>query len=185
VQLPVSAGDLMIHAANSGAALRWPRFGADAVRPGIFLYGGHPAPRVAGVPAPRPVASVRSRLALVREKASGSTTGYGATYSAPGRERWGTVTIGYGDGIPRGLGNRGAVLVRGVRTPVIGRVSMDLVTVRLHDVPAARPGDVVTLIGEDGDERITVDELASEVDTIGYEILTGLGSRLTRIERSR
>lgn len=185
VQLPVSAEDLMIHAANSAAALRWPDFGADAVRPGIFLYGGSPAPGVPAVPEPRCVASVRARLALVREKPGASTAGYAATYTARGRERWGTVTIGYGDGVPRMLGNRGSVLVRGVRVPVIGRLSMDLTTVLLRDVPAAEVGDVVTLIGEDGAERIAVDELASLVDTIGYEILTGLGSRLTRVERSR
>jgi alanine racemase len=185
VQLPVSADGLMIHAANSAAALRWPRFAAGAVRPGIFLYGGRPAPEVAGVAVPRPVASVRARLALVREKPAGSTAGYSATYEAREAERWGTVSIGYGDGIPRALGNRGSVLVRGVRVPVIGRLSMDLVTVLLRGVPGARVGDVVTLIGADGDERITVDEVASLVDTIGYEILTGLGRRLTRIERSR
>jgi alanine racemase len=185
VQLPVPADALMVHAANSAAALRWPRFAVDAVRPGIFLYGGRPAPDVPGIAAPRPVASVRARLALARGKSPGSTAGYAATYTARNAERWGTVSIGYGDGLPRALGNRGSALVHGVRVPMIGRLSMDLLTVLLRDVPAARPGDVVTLIGADGDERITVDEVASLVDTIGYEILTGLGRRLTRIERSR
>jgi alanine racemase len=185
VQLPVSAEGLMIHAANSAAALRWPRFAADAVRPGIFLYGGQPAPGVPGMAVPQPVASVRARLALARVKPAGSTAGYAATYEAREAERWGTVAIGYGDGLPRALGNRGSALVRGVRVPMIGRLSMDLATVLLQDVPGAGPGDVVTLIGADGDERITVDEVASLVDTIGYEILTGLGRRLTRIERSR
>jgi alanine racemase len=185
VQLPVPADALMVHAANSAAALRWPRFAADAVRPGIFLYGGRPAPDVAGVAPPRPVASVRARLALVRVVPAGSTAGYASTYAARNEERWGTISIGYGDGLPRALGNRGSALVGGVRVPMIGRLSMDLLTVLLWDAPAARPGDVVTLIGADGDERITLDEVASLVDTIGYEILTGLGRRLTRIERSR
>jgi alanine racemase len=184
VQLPVPADALMVHASNSAAALRWPRFAADAVRPGIFLYGGRPAPDVAGVAAPRPVASVRARLALVRVMPAGSTAGYASTYAARNEERWGTISIGYGDGLPRALGNRGSALVGGVRVPMIGRLSMDLLTVLLRDAPAARPGDVVTLIGADGGERITVDEVASLVDTIGYEILTGLGGRLTRIERS-
>jgi alanine racemase len=185
VQLPVPADAMMVHAANSAAALRWPRFAADAVRPGIFLYGGRPAPDVAGVAVPRPVASVRARLALVRVMPAGSTAGYASTYAARNEERWGTISIGYGDGLPRALGNRGSALVGGVRVPMIGRLSMDLLTVLLRDASAARPGDVVTLIGADGDERITVDEVASLVDTIGYEILTGLGRRLTRIERSR
>jgi alanine racemase len=183
VQLPVPVADLMVHAANSAAALRWPQFAADGVRPGIHLYGGHPAPEVETVAPPRRVASVRSRLTLVRSRRAGSTVGYGATYETPGRELWGTIAIGYGDGVPRALGNRGAVLVRGVRVPVIGRLSMDLTTVSLRDVPAAAVGDVVTLIGEDGAGEITVDEVASLAGTIGYEILTGLGRRLPRIER--
>lgn len=182
VQLPVPADDLLVHAANSAASLRWPEFGADAVRPGIFLYGGQPAPGVDGVPAPRPVVSVRARLTLVREKPAGSTAGYGATYTAPAPERWGTVAIGYGDGVRRAVGNRGDALVRGRRVPVIGRVSMDLITVSLRHVPDAAVGDVVTIMGEDGDERITVDEVASVAGTIGYEILTGLGTRLPRLE---
>lgn len=184
VQLPVRREDLMVHASNSAAALRWPEYALDAVRPGIFLYGGDPAPGVVGAPSPRPVAAVRARLVLARAKRAGSTVGYGATYAAESAERWGTLSIGYGDGLPRALGNRGAALVRGRRVPIIGRVSMDLTTVRLDGVPEAVPGDVATLIGADGEEAITVDDAAGWADTIGYEILTGLGSRLERIETS-
>ncbi len=183
VQLPVPATDLMVHASNSAAILRWPRFGADAVRPGIFLYGGHPAPGVEGVPAPVGVAAVRSRLLLVRQKLPDSTVGYAATYTARSPERWGTVGIGYADGIRRAVGNVASVLVRGRRVPVIGRVSMDSLTVSLQDVPDAKVGDVVTLIGEAGGQRITVDEFASWVGTISNEILTGLGDRLPRVKR--
>jgi alanine racemase len=135
------------------------------------------------VPAPRPVASVRSRLALVRDVPAGSTAGYNATYVASGAERWGTAAIGYGDGLPRALANRGSALVGGARVPVIGRVSMDMTTVNLSGVPAA-VGDVATWIGEDGDDRITVDDVAILAGTISYEILTGLGQRLPRIERT-
>jgi alanine racemase len=181
VQLPVQATGLLVHAANSAAGLRWPQMAADAIRPGIFLYGGHPAPEVPGVPEPRPVASVKARLALVRWQPAGSTCGYGATYTAARRERWGTVAIGYGDGIPWILGNRGMALVRGRRVPVIGRVSMDQITVSLHGVPEAEVGDVVTLIGSDGGERITVDAVAALSGTISYEVLVGLGSRLPRV----
>lgn len=184
VQLPVRREDLMVHAANSAAALRWRDFAADAVRPGIFLYGGSPAPAVPEVPRPEPVASVRARLVLVREKAVGSTVGYGASHEAASRERWGTLAIGYGDGLPRAVGNRGTALVRGAVVPIIGRVSMDMTTVRLDGGPVAEAGDVATLIGEDGEGRITVDDVAALAGTIGYEILTGLGSRLPRIERS-
>lgn len=184
VQLPVPAESLLVHASASGAALRWAEYGLDAVRPGIFLYGGAPAPDVASIPAPEPVVAVRARLLLVRTVPAGSTLGYGATYVARGPERWGTLSLGYGDGLPRALGNRGSALVRGRRVPIVGRISMDLTTVRLDDVPDAAPNDVVTLIGRGGDEVITVDDVAGQVGTIGYEILTGLSPRLPRVDRS-
>ncbi|MDX1675875.1 MAG: alanine racemase [Longimicrobiales bacterium] len=182
VQLPVPER-AMVHASASAAALRWPEYRLDAVRPGIFLYGGDPAPGVEAVPKPEPVVAVRARLLLVRTVPAGSTVGYGATYTAGSDERWGTLAIGYGDGVPRALGNRGRALVRGRRVPIIGRVSMDLITVRLDDVPEAAPGDVVTLIGRDGEETITVDDVAGQVGTIGYEVLTGLSPRLPRFAR--
>lgn len=183
VQLPVPRAELLVHAANSAAALRWPEYAADAVRPGIFLYGGSPAPGVAEVPEPATVLTVRARLAHVRDAVPGSTAGYGGTYVAAARERWGTVSIGYGDGLPRRMGDRGRVLVRGRAVPIIGRLSMDLITVRLDGVPDAARGDVVTLIGSDGGARITVDEVAEQAETIGYEVLVSVGrSRLPRIE---
>ncbi|MFW5951649.1 MAG: alanine racemase [Gemmatimonadota bacterium] len=185
VQLPMPRESLLVHAANSAAAFRWPAMALDLVRPGIFLYGGHPAPGVSGVPRPAPVVAVRARLVHVRSAVPGSTVGYGATYTAVGPERWGTMSIGYGDGLPRILGNRGTALVRGRRVPMIGRISMDLTTVRLDGVPGAVRGDVATLIGEDGAERITVDEVAEDAGTIGYEILVAVGrSRLPRLERT-
>jgi alanine racemase len=183
-QLPVSAEDLVVHAANGAASVRWSRFSADAVRPGLFLYGGHPMPDEA--PArfepPRPVVSLRARVVLLRDVPPGTTAGYAATYVARRWERWGTLSIGYGDGLPRALGNRGAVLVRGVRVPIIGRLSMDMVVVDLSDVPGATLGDTATLIGRDGDAEITLEEVAELAGTINYEILTGLSPRLVRVE---
>lgn len=184
VQLPVPRESLVLHSAASAAALRWPEYALDVVRPGIFLYGGHPAPSVDGVPVPEPVVSVRARVLLDRAVAEGSTVGYGATHVSGPSERWGTLGIGYGDGLPRSLGNRGEALVRGRRVPIVGRVSMDLTTVRLDGVREAGRGDIATLVGRDGDQSITVDEVAERVGTIGYEILTGLSPRLPRLERS-
>ncbi|HKJ93431.1 MAG TPA: alanine racemase, partial [Longimicrobiales bacterium] len=106
VQLPVDRASLLVHVANSAASLRWPPYGLDLVRPGIFLYGVR-ATEDDAAPGPRPVASVRARLVLVRDVPPGSTVGYGAEHVAVAEERWGTLDIGYGDGYPRALGNRG------------------------------------------------------------------------------
>ncbi len=169
---------LVTHVANSAAALRRGGFGIPLARPGIFLYGG-----AAGDGAvPRPVASLRARLVLVKEVPAGATVGYGATYTARRPERWGTLAIGYGDGLPRALARGGGeVLLGGVRIPIIGRISMDVTTVDLSSLPDARTGDVATVIGRDGEEEIGVDEIAARCGTISYEILTGLTARLPRV----
>lgn len=178
-ELPPGSARRVFHSANSAAAVRRAGFGGDVVRPGIFLYGGSAGPGA----VPEAVASLRARIALVREVEPGTTCGYGATYTARRRERWGTLAIGYGDGLPRGLSPAGGeALVRGRRVPMIGRISMDVTVVDLTDVPeAVEPGEVATLIGRDGGETITVDEVASRVGTISYEVLTGLGTRLPRV----
>lgn len=176
--LPAPQGERLVHVANSAASLRRHGFGCDLARPGIYLYGGSAGPGA----TPLPVVSVRARLALVKEVEAGATVGYGATYRAAGPERWGTLAIGYGDGVRRALADGGGeVLVHGRRVPIIGRVSMDMTTVDLTGVPEARAGDVATLVGADGDGEITLDEVAARSGTISYEILTGLTPRLPRI----
>ncbi|HEX6040113.1 alanine racemase [Longimicrobium sp.] len=168
----------VIHSANSAAALRRNGFGLDLVRPGIFLYGGAAGPDA----RPEEVASVRARVALVRDVPAGWSCGYGATYTSRRPERWGTLSIGYGDGLPRRLSPAGGeALVRGRRVPIIGRVSMDMTVVDLTDVPGAQAGDVATLIGTDGGEHIGLEEVAGRCGTISYEILTGLGARMPRV----
>lgn len=171
-------GDLLVHACNSAAALRCPEYAGDAVRPGIFLYGA-----VAGeeLPEPEAVMAVRARVLFVRDAPPGSTVGYGATHAARGWERWATVGIGYGDGLPRRLGNRGHVLVSGRRAPIVGRISMDVIVVDISEIPGVGVGDVATVVGRDGDQTITLEEVAAWADTINYEILTGFSRRLPRI----
>jgi len=171
-------GDVLLHACNSAGALRCPEYAGDLVRPGIFLYGGKAGE---GLPAPEPVVRARARVVLVKEAPPGSTLGYGATHVAEGWERWATVAIGYGDGLPRLLSNRGEVLVQGRRAPIVGRISMDVTVVDISDVEGVEPGDLVTFVGRDGEEEITVDEVAGWAETIGYEILTGFTSRLPRV----
>ncbi|MDH5588848.1 MAG: alanine racemase [Gemmatimonadota bacterium] len=169
---------VLVHVLNSAGCMRCPEYGCDAVRPGIFLYGGGVG---ADQPRPESVAALRARVVHVRDAAPGTPLGYGSTYRAVGHERWATVCIGYGDGLPRGLGNRGEALVRGRRAAIVGRISMDVTVVDITDVPDVAVGDVVTFIGNDGDQRITVDEVAEMVGTISYEVLTGLTPRVQRI----
>lgn len=180
---------LLLHAANSAAAVRFPEYGLDLARPGFGLYGGWP-PALDSVgpevPRPEPVVAVRARVALVRWVEAGTTLGYGATHVAPpGGARWATLPIGYADGVPRSLGNRGRVLVHGRSAPIVGRVSMDLTVVDVSEIEGVAPGDVATLVGRDGGEEIPLGEVASSAGTIGYEILTGLAPRLPRVEADR
>jgi len=173
-------GGSIVHSANSAAAWRRPELAEGLVRPGIFLYGGTAGD---GLPEPEDVVRVRARVVLIREVESGTTLGYGATYRAERPERWATLGIGYGDGLPRALGNRGSALLEGTRVPIVGRISMDLTVVDITDFPGVPPatGTAVTLIGREGDERISLEEVARLAGTINYEILTGLGTRLPRV----
>lgn len=161
------------HACNSAAARRHPEFALDAVRCGIATYGCE-------WPEMQPALALRSVVTHVKTVEPGATVGYGATWTAPGRRRVATVAIGYADGVHRARSNRGDVLVRGRRAPLIGTVSMDAITLDVTDVPGVQLGDVATLIGVDGDELITAEDVGSWSGTISYEVLTGLGPRVER-----
>ncbi|MEQ8330762.1 MAG: alanine racemase [Longimicrobiales bacterium] len=178
VELLDSPEEVLRHVLNSAGAFHAPELAGHLVRPGIFLYGGAVG---ADVPAPEAVASVRARVVHVRESVEGDTLGYGSTWVAEGPQRWATVSIGYADGLPRALSNRGSALVAGRRVPIIGRISMDVTVVDISSIPSVSPGQVVTFLGRDGDEVITVDEIAGLAGTISYEILTGFTPRLPRI----
>jgi alanine racemase len=161
---------------NSAGTLIDAAHRGDLVRPGIALYGGNP---FSDRPNPMaPVVTLTAPILQLREIAEPQTVGYGATYVAGPPARLATVGIGYADGYPRNLGNVGAAAVAGRRVPVVGRVSMDLITLDLGNLPreAVRVGDSVELIGP----TVGLDEVAAAADTISYEILTGLGSRLAR-----
>ena len=166
----------LVHAANSNAALRLGRGVAfDAIRPGIFLYGG-----AAAGERGQPVVSWRARMVEVNRRPAGETVSYGATWALARPSVLATVSVGYADGLPRALGNSGAMLLGGRRHPIAGRVTMDLTVLDLgDDVPDLSA--VATLIGRDGAEEITVDEIADQVGTISYEIFTGLGNRVRRV----
>ncbi len=165
------------HAANSAAALRSKEFAPDMIRPGIALYGGG----VGSTVVPERVVSVRARVIDVRDVPAGQTVSYGATYRASARSRLATLAIGYADGLRLELSNRGSVLLRDRRAAIRGAVCMDVTVVDVTGFQDVGVGDVATVLGCDGDEEITLQELASECRTIEYEILTGLSPRLPRV----
>lgn len=162
-----------VHASNSAGIVL---FGAgevcDAVRPGIALYGVHPAPHLATFPL-RPALRWSSRIERVASAPAGTGVGYGHEYRLPRDGRIATVPVGYGDGLQRAA-RRGSVLVRGRRVAIAGRVAMDLITLDVTDVPEAREGDEVVLIGEQDGERIGADDLADAAGTNSYEVLTAI-----------
>lgn len=175
-QFPPAAGGLQ-HTTGTAAALRFPEYGADLIRPGIYLYGG-----LVGrdLPGPRPVATVRARVASVRDVPAGWTASYGATYRAPTPSRWATLSIGYADGLRRELSNRGCVTFDGHRAPIVGRVCMDVTVVDVTGLEDVRPGAVATVIGGPHGGPTALDAVAEACGTIPYEILTGLTGRLGR-----
>jgi alanine racemase len=163
--------------ANSAGVLGWPESHADWVRPGVMLYGVSPFPgRTGRDEGLHPVMTLESRLIAVKVCDRGEAVGYGGTWVCPEPMPLGVAAVGYGDGYPRQARPGTPVLVRGVRVPLIGRVSMDMVTLDLRRVPSPRPGDPVVLWGGD----LPVEEVAEAAGTIAYELLSGLTSRVPR-----
>ncbi len=166
-----------VHAANSAATLSAPAAHFDLVRPGIALYGIHPAPALRSRAQLRPVMRFVTRIIALRRVAPGGTVGYGATFVAARPTVIATLPVGYADGYPRALSNRAAMVVRGRRVPIAGRVCMDQVMIDVTDVPAAELGDEVELWGPE----ISVEEVAATADTIPYELLTRVAARVPRV----
>ena len=164
------------HLANSGGVLNQAEMALDAVRVGIAMYGCED-------PKLEPVLQLRARVAQVKTVPAGASIGYGRTWMAAGPARIATVSIGYADGVHRARSNRGDVLVRGQRVPLVGRVSMDSITLDVSALPELEAGEAVTLIGADGGERIRAEEVAAWSGTISYEVLTSIGGRVERMYR--
>ena len=170
----------IIHVANSaglaaGDLLAKELPEANAVRPGLMLYGVEPRTGTARGALPlRPVMTLATRVVQVRDVGTGDAVGYGATWRSTAPKRIATLAIGYGDGVPWSLGNRGEVLLRGRRVPMVGRVSMDLITV---DAGEAAVGDEAILFGE----GLPIEEVAARAGTLPYELLTRVGARVPRV----
>jgi alanine racemase len=174
------------HIAASAAAMLWPQTRLDLTRFGIALYGLWPSPqtRAAMVPGAvdlQPALSYRSEIVVVRSVPAGAPVGYGATFHAPRDMRLGVVPVGYADGVPRALSNRGAFAVDGALCPIVGRVAMNVTEIDLSAAPAARAGTAVTLIGSDGGAHVGADDWAQWSDTINYEIVARLPGELARV----
>jgi alanine racemase len=171
------------HAANSAAAVRLARARVDAVRPGLALYGAMPSRHVT-LPGLEPALQLTTRIMAIHDVAPGTGVSYGWIWRAPRPSRIATLPIGYADGYPRHV-TAAEVLVGGRRVPVVGAVCMDMLMIDVTDVPPADAGvgSVVTLLGRDGGETITVDDLAAWAGTISYEILCGISKRVPRVLR--
>ncbi len=168
--------------ANSAGILGWAQSLSDWVRPGVMLYGISPFPDSTGQQLGlRPVMELHSRLIAVKQIEAGDTIGYGGSWTCEKPTTMGVVAIGYGDGYPRHAKVGTPVLVNGRRVPLVGRVSMDMITVDLETQPHARPGDPVTLWGD----GLPVEEIALWADTIPYTLVCGVTRRVQLVEKHR
>ena len=169
------------HAANSAGILSLPQSRLDMVRPGILAYGFYPSARVPRTIPVEGVMSFKSRVAQLRDVPAGRFISYGRTYETKRTTRVGVLPVGYGHGLPWLLSNRGEVLIRGRRAPMIGRVTMDLTMVDVTEIPDVALGDEAVLWGEQSGARITLEEVAERAETLPYEILCSMGKRVVRV----
>jgi len=167
----------LVHAANSAATLSTPDAHFDSVRPGLALYGVYPSAAMRTRADLRPAMRFVSGIVAVRTLPAGMGVGYGATFVTARPSRIATVPVGYADGYPRRLSNRGQMIVRDQRVPVAGRVCMDHTMIDVTDVPDARVGDQVELWGA----ALPIDEVATLAETISYELLVRVGARVPRL----
>ena len=171
------------HAANSAAIMEYPDVYLNQVRSGIVLYGLYPSSQVHKEQLPlTPALQLKSHIIHIKELPKGSPIGYGSTYVTE-REvtRVATIPVGYGDGYPRSLSNKGRVLIAGQFAPVIGRICMDQFMVDITDIEKAHIGSVVTLVGRDGDANLSVEEVAELSGSFNYEFCCDIGRRIPRV----
>ena len=168
------------HAANSAAILDYPKAHFDRVRAGIILYGLMPSDEV-GSGKLQPLLSLHSHIVYIKEVDAGTAISYGGTYVTDRRRRIATIPVGYADGYCRQLSGKGSVLLHGKRAPIVGRICMDQFMIDVTEIPEAQILDEVTLIGKDGDERITLEELGGLSGRFNYEFACDLGNRIPRL----
>ncbi len=170
------------HCSNSAGVMLYPEANMDLVRIGITMYGLWPSDEVPLLRSEiRPALELKSHIVYIKDILSGDAVSYGGTFVAVNDRRIATVPIGYGDGYPRSLSNKGSVLIRGKSAPIVGRICMDQFMVDVTDIPEASEGDTVTLIGNDGASYISAEELGRLSGRFNYELTCDLGARIPRI----
>lgn len=170
------------HCSNSAAIIDMPEANYNLVRAGIILYGLWPSDEVnKSAIELLPAMELKSSVVYVKNIDEGTQVSYGGTFVSDKTMRIATVSIGYGDGYPRNLSNKGYVLIRGEKAPIIGRVCMDQIMVDVSDISDVARGDTVTLVGKDGNSEITMDEFSSWANTINYESVCDIGKRVPRL----
>jgi len=184
VQAAAAAGikPRWVHAANSSAVLRSPNLPMTLARPGLALYGVPPFSPLPENMKLEPVLSFKTRIVFVKMLPQGSSVSYARTWTASRLSRIATLAVGYADGLPRLLSNRGEVLVRGQRAPIVGRVTMDMTMIDVTDLPECHVGDDVVLLGRQDKQELRAVEWAAWADTNAYEILCGISARVPRVE---
>ena len=172
------------HCSNSAAILEMPQANMDMVRAGITTYGLYPSEEVSKDIVPlRAAMSLYSHIVYCKTIHAGQSVSYGGLFTAQKDTRVATIPVGYGDGYPRSLSGRGYVLIRGKKAPILGRVCMDQFMVDISEIPGVMEGDKVTLLGVDGTERITAEELGELSGRFNYEFVCDLGKRIPRVYR--
>nr|WP_317362687.1 alanine racemase [uncultured Blautia sp.] len=172
----------MKHCSNSAGIIRMQEANLDAVRAGIILYGLYPSKEVERESVPlKPLMSLRSHIAYIKTVEPGAEISYGGIFTTVRETRVATIPVGYADGYPRGLSNKGSVLIRGKRAPILGRVCMDQFMVDVTEIPEAEELDQVTLLGKDGEDCITMEELGELSGRFNYEFACCISKRVPRV----
>jgi alanine racemase len=170
-----------LHMASSATLTAFPGYSAKLVRPGIMLYGSYPSPAFQHLIPLKPVMTLKTRIHFLKLVPSSTRISYGGTFTTKRESLIATLPVGYGDGYSHHLSNRGEVLIHGKRAPVVGKVCMDFIMVDVTDIPRVKLGDEVVLMGRQGKEQITPDEIAEKINSISYEVLCSIGKRVPRI----
>ena len=168
--------------ANSASVIEFPSIYFDAVRPGIILYGCYPSDEVDKSSLPlKPVMSVKANIIHIKDVPAGFSVSYGRKFITNNRSRIATIGLGYADGFPRSYSSSGEVIINGVKAPIAGNICMDQCMIDVTSVPSVEIGDEVIIMGTDGKNIITAEDIAKVTGTINYEILCAFGQRLPKV----